>query len=391
MASPIRKTDLSVIDRLADEPYQFTFYQAVRLLLADRAFADAADASSETSLGVRTDRGRLGTVCNLADEPVRFRSQAALSFAPSEIVSLQPKTSDKKESTDPKRGPVEMEVAFWGLIGPAGALPSHYTQQVIDRVHVKDSAMRDFFDMFSHRQLSFFYRAWEKYFLAAGYENAARSGNAKRDLIRESLLSIVGRGTTHVRDRLEATDDACIYYAGHFVDRPTAESLRDMVADYLQLPAKVLSLFGQWLVLAIPERTRLGDTDGHCRLGMDTIAGGRTWDPMSKFRIQIGPVTWPQFQSLMPTGSSLVRVCQFIRSYVGMEFDFDLQVILSADEIPRCRLTAESSPDAAPAKRDANANKAVKPYLGWNTWLCSRPPEQDSYEAVFHHDGHPTR
>ncbi|MCA9136975.1 MAG: type VI secretion system baseplate subunit TssG [Planctomycetales bacterium] len=378
-------------DRLAKEPYQFTFYQAVRLLLSGVSTVDDADAQS----GRRVRHGRLGTVSNISDEPIRFRTLASLSFAPSEIVSLQRRESGARDPEDPDDQPLQMEIAFWGLTGPAGALPNHYTQQIIDRVHAKDHAMRDFFDIFSHRQLSFFYRAWEKYFLAAGFENAARLGNPQHDLIRESLLSIVGRGTQHVRDRLEASDDACVYYGGYFVDSPTAESLCAMVADYLQLPAKVLSLFGQWLVLPLPERSRLGQTDGHCRMGMDTIMGGRTWDPSSKFRIQIGPVTWPQFQSLMPTGDTLVPICQLIRSYVGMEFDFDLQVILLANEIPLCKLAPESPPgsddDAKKETSIATRVPSVKPHLGWNTWLCSKPPTRDSDDAVFHHDGSPTR
>lgn len=381
MAGEVRKTNVSVSDRLASEPYRFTFYQAVRLLLASAS----DDADQHAPLGFRSRHGRIGTVSNISAEPIRFRMQPSLSFSPSEIVSLRRRESDADDFDQANEAPIEMEVAFWGLTGPAGALPNHYTQRVIDRVHAKDFSMQDFFDMFSHRQLSFFYRAWEKYFLAAGYENAYRSGHPQRDLIREGLLSIVGRGTNNVRDRLEATDDACVYYGGLFVDRPTAESLRSIVSDYLQLPAKVLSLFGQWLVLPIPERSRLGRPDGHCRMGVDTIMGGRTWDPMSKFRVQIGPVTWDQFESLMPTGKSLVRICQFIRSYVGLEFDFDLQVILLADEIPRCKMPSSARGD------DAQQSAEVKPYLGWNTWLCSQPPTRDSDDAVFHHDGSPTR
>ncbi|MCO8121092.1 type VI secretion system baseplate subunit TssG [Stieleria sp. TO1_6] len=372
-------------DRLADEPFRFTFFQAVRLLLSRASAGDPNSRTSQNGIALRT--GRLGTVCNIAEEPVRFRMQAALGFAPAEIVSLQPASSRVVEGHDRDDVPVQLEVAFWGITGPAGALPNHYTQRVIDRVHAKDYAMRDFYDMFSHRQLSFFYRAWEKYFLPAGCENSRRENDPRSDLIRETLLSLVGRGTTLVRNRLEATDDACVYYGGLFVDRPTAESLAAMVNDYLELPVKVLSLFGQWLVLPPSERSRLGAVDGHSRMGIDTILGGRTWDPGSKFRIQIGPVTWPQFARLMPTGDSLVRICQFIRSYVGLEFDFDLQVILMADQIPRCQL---ASPDPAHAAQPA-AEPICPPHLGWNTWLCSTPPQRDSDDAVFHHDGAPTR
>lgn len=372
MAGTIRKKKLSVNERLVREPHQFTFFQAVRLLTAS---ASARQSAENTSRG-----GTLGTSVSIDAEPVRFKTRPGLNFAPSEIVAFR--ESARGDGEEAATQAPELEVAFWGLTGPAGALPNHYTQQVIDRVHVKDHAMHDFFDLFSHRLLSFFYRAWEKYFLAAGYESSVHYGDAKSDLIREALLSLVGLGTDAVRNRLKAADDALIYYGGLFVERPTAESLRAMVADFLGLPAKVLSLFGQWLVLPYPERTRMGVLDGHCQLGFDTIVGERTWDPSSKFRVQLGPVTWKQFESLMPTGDALVRTCQLIRSYVGLELEFDLQVLLRAEEIPMCRFaSSETNPGAS----------TPAPYLGWNTWLCSEQPKADSEDAVFYHDGSPSR
>ncbi|OYP35479.1 type VI secretion system baseplate subunit TssG [Rhodopirellula sp. MGV] len=368
MAGAVGKTRVSVKQRLVREPHKFTFYQAVRLLLAK---------STTTAGGARY--GRIGTTSNIHDEPVRFQVQPALSFAPSEVISVAARQSDNED--DINDGLVEMMVSFWGLTGPAGALPTQYTQLVIDRVHAKDHAMRAFFDMFSHRQLSFFYRAWEKYSLAAGYETSQQLDRPQADLFREALLSVLGRGTDHVRDRLHASDDATVYYGGIFNDRPTAESLRAIVSDYLGLPAKVISMFGQWLVLPPAECSRLGAELGHCMVGTDTILGGKTWDPGSKFRIQIGPVRFDDFKRLLPTGQTLTQVCQFVRSYVGLEFDFDLQVILMAEEIPSCQLSSANE-----TKQDDN-----RPHLGWNTWLCSRPPLRDSDDAVFYHDGAPNR
>ncbi|MEM0927628.1 MAG: type VI secretion system baseplate subunit TssG, partial [Planctomycetota bacterium] len=77
-------------------------------------------------------------------------------------------------------------------------------------------------------------------------------------------------------------------------------------------------------------------------------------------------------------------ICQFIRSYVGMEFDFDLQVILRHDAIPFCKFPKSDN-------KHEQSGEEVRPYLGWNTWLCSKPPKRNSEDAVFHHDGSPTR
>ena len=322
-------------------------------------------------------------MANAADESIRFRSKPALEFPTSEIVSIQnrnlPSSADPDDDngsldqTDPS--PIEMEVAFWGLIGSVGALPNHYTQLVIDRVKNHDHGLHDFLGMFSHRQLSFFYRAWEKYFVAAGFERGQRELPSE-DLLREALLSIVGRGTSRLRDQLQILDDVNVYYGGLFIDPPNAESLGQMITDFLGLPSSVQSLFGSWLLLPKSEQSRMGLVSGHCRLGLDTVLGERVWDPTSKFRLRIGPVGYADFQQLMPTGQQLIPICQLIRSYVGCEFLFDIQVVLKADEIPACRLGA-AEPD------DMGTN------LGWNSWLCSRPPTQNSDDAVFQHDGAP--
>jgi type VI secretion system protein ImpH len=377
MASPIRKKNTSVIDRLVSQPHQFTFYQAVRLLIA---------AGGAQTLG--RSGTEIGTSRNAAQEPIRFRSTPALEFPPAEIVSLNPVNRQSKESRvsdDAGNRPIDMEVAFWGLIGPVGALPNHYTQLMIDRVHHKDLALKDFFDLFSHRQLSLFYRAWEKHFVSVGFERGLREDNPAADLLRHSLLSLVGRGTKRVRNRLEILDDVNVYYGGLFVDRPNAQSLQQMLVDFLGIPATVLSLFGQWLSLPASECSRLGMLGGHCQLGIDTVLGDRVWDATSKFRVRLGPVTYSQFKAMMPTGFQLAPLCQLIRSYVGCEFSFDIQMELLAEEIPMCQLTSPVSDEAV----DSKATSGTFANLGWNSWLCSSTPSDNSTDAVFQHDGFP--
>lgn len=387
MASKIRKKDAPVIDRLIGEPHKFTFFQAVRLLVA---------SGGAPLLGA--PKGEIGTSKNAAEESVRFQTTPALQFPSCEVSTIRKFRSRRKYSPEEHEAsgqeaseehevsdehenfevdlqrPVEVEVPFWGLIGPVGALPNHYTQLVIDRVRRGDHNLHDFLALFSHRQLSFFYRAWEKHFVPSGFERALREDKEELDTLREALLSIVGRGTNRLRRRLEVLDDVCVYYGGQFVDPPNAESLRQILADYLLLAVQILSLYGDWLRLPKSEQSRLGM--GHSRLGEDTVLGERTWDPAAKFRIRIGPVSYPDFARLMPIGDRLVPTSQLVRSYVGCEYDFDLQVVLRAEEIPPCELGDSSG-------------RGNPPNLGWNTWLCSRTPVMDSDDAVFHHDGSP--
>jgi type VI secretion system protein ImpH len=101
---------------------------------------------------------------------------------------------------------------------------------------------------------------------------------------------------------------------------------------------------------------------------MDVIVGERVWDVQSKFRLRVGPLTYPQFRRLMPGGDGLRPLCELTRSYAGPELSFDVQPVLRAADVPPCRLGAV---DDDPAQ------------LGWNTWIASEAFTADAADPVF--------
>ncbi len=62
-----------------------------------------------------------------------------------------------------KDGQLKMFVNFMGLSAAVGALPHVYTDFLLERAKAKDRGPGDFFDLFNHRIISLFYRAWQKY------------------------------------------------------------------------------------------------------------------------------------------------------------------------------------------------------------------------------------
>ena len=86
-----------------------------------------------------------------------------------------------------------MRVHFMGLIGPMGLLPLYYTELVAERANVRDRTLRDFLDIFHHRAISLFYRAWEKYRFGVPYERG------EEDKFSSYLLSVIGLGAASLQ------------------------------------------------------------------------------------------------------------------------------------------------------------------------------------------------
>lgn len=340
--------------RLFREPHRYNVFQAVRLL----------------QRWLRVTRQPVGHDFLPEQEAVRFRVPPSLNFAAAAVQQLR-LPAPNPNAPDGELLPPEMIVTFLGLFGPRGVLPYHYTSLVLRRSRDKDTALRDWLDLFNHRLVSLFYRAWEKYRLPFTFEQAALTGG-EPDPVTRGLFCLTGLGTPALRGRQDFPDLAFIYYAGHFAHYPrSAAALEGILTDYFDMPVHVLELQGYWLILEADDRAYLPDTcyrDGRNNvLGNDLVLGERVWDVQGRFRLQLGPLTYKQFRQFMPNGAGLRPLCQLTRTYVGPELSFDVQLILRPDEVPACRLGDDADPT----------------FLGWNSWITSCPSGHARDDAVF--------
>jgi type VI secretion system protein ImpH len=358
----------SVEQHLAGEPFAFGFFQAVRLL--------ARLAPGRTPVGQGGPPAR---------EVVRFRALASLDFPASAVHALLPASAERPLP--------ELTVTFLGLHGPSGVLPRHYTERILrlerDRKGEERRAFRDWLDLFNHRLISLFYRAWEKYRFWLPYERG-EYGRADPDPFTRALLSLVGLGTPGLRDRLRvvaveagagrerplaAVDDRyLLHFSGLLASRHrTAAGLAALLGDYFQVPVRVQQFVGQWLEVEPANQTRLGLPDGNCELGVNFLAGERVWDVQSKLRVRLGPLGYARFADFLPDRSpqpdykSFFLLVHLVRLYAGPELDFDVQPLLRADAVPEWQL----------------GDEPPGPRLGWNTWLVSQQPAADAGDALF--------
>lgn len=344
MAAQSRRTDPALEQTLFDEGFRFDFFQAVRIL--ERIYP------SQRPVGLDSLP---------ANEAVRFRSLLSLTFPASAIHEVVP--------SDDGATPTQMVVAFMGLAGLTGVLPRHYTELLLERVRNKDFALRDFLDIFNHRIISLFYRAWEKYRFPIAYERSRRAGTQEYDPLSLGLFHIVGMGTNGLRGRLKFSDEALLYYSGLAAQQPhSASALEAIVGDYFNVPVKVKQFSGAWLVLEKANRTRMGRNETNNELGVTAILGSKCWDQQAGFRLMLGPLPYQQFREFLPCDTAFLPFIELARFFAGPTLDFDVQLVLKAAEVPRCELK-KPGPEAL--------------RLGWSSWLKTREFTGNATDAVL--------
>jgi type VI secretion system protein ImpH len=321
---------------LVSQPCRYAFFQAVRLL--QRAGADSS---------------RVGGFGNPAGEAVRFRAHASLSFPASEVQSLEFRGSL----------PPALTVNFMGLTGPLGVLPLHYTELLRERIRVRDTALRDFLDIFNHRLISLFFLAWEKYRPAATLELG------REDPFRDRLYGFLGLGTPSVRGRSEIPDESLLFNGGLLMmhTRP-AVALEEALRGYFGVPVEVEQFVGSWRRIEASALCSLGQEFYSERLGVGSIVGDEVWDAQSGVRIKLGPLTLTQYEAFLRGGAAHRQVRSMVAYICGLEFSVELQLILRRQDVPQCELGGDESQG---------------PRLGWTAWVKSAQFHRDPADLVF--------
>ena len=326
----------------------FEFVQAMRLLM--RLYPDHAP------LGAWDDPAR---------EVVRLTVPPSLSFPPSEIARLE-LPADADEDDDPlsgaaaRRTQARMAIRFFGLTGPQGVLPHVYTEHASGRARARDTAFRDFLDLFHHRALSLFYRGWERHHTTVPAERGSE------DRIQHHLLDLVGVGTEETRKRSTLATGALAFYAGLFAMRTRpAVGLAQLVSDYFGVPAHIEQFVGEWLAVQGGGQVNVGSDELDGQLGA-SVLGDAVFDPMAMVQLRLGPLTRAQFDAFLPAGRDHETLRQLSQFYADDQVTVSVQLVLARDEIPGAQL-----------------NTTGAPALGFGTWLRAKAPERDADDVHF--------
>jgi type VI secretion system protein ImpH len=334
METTARKAATDLIESLIANPKKFDFFRAVRLIEAQHA-----------------DRPRLGTSIDVRDDSVRFGQHPSLGFACSTVESFIEGGGEEAH---------RLFVNFVGMFGPNGPLPLHFTDYARDReVNAKDETLAAFLNIFHHRILSLFFRAW------AVNQKAVDLDRPEHANFPRYIGSFFGLGMPELRHRDAIADWAKLYYSGWLAGQSRcADGLESILRDFFQMPVRILTFVGHWLLLSEESICRLGERPETGTLGYSAVIGSRVWDCQLKFRVRIGPVSLDQLQRLLPGTDTNVRLQCWVRGYSGDEHLWDMQVVLKKEEVPAIQLGTSG-------------------LLGWTSWLKSRPSERDAEDLIL--------
>jgi type VI secretion system protein ImpH len=334
MADTNGNTPNPLIDELVKHPYAFDFFLAVRLLESRRP-----------------EFPRVGFSVSPTEDPVRFWQKPSLRFAPASLDSVK----DRGPDVAP-----QMAVNFFGLFGPNAPMPPHITEYALEReLHYKDTTITGFFNLFHHRLISMFYRAW------AASQKAVDLDRPSDQRFATYIGSLFGVGMEVLQNRDAVPDSAKLFFSGRLACQTrNAEGLEAILREYFHIPVEVHPFAGRWLALPADSICKLGESPDSGSLGINSIVGSRFWDCQLSFRLKFGPMSLADYERMLPKGDAFERLKYWVLNYCGQHFFWDVQLVLRAEEVPPLRLGATSR-------------------LGWTSWLQTKPPAVDAADLVL--------
>lgn len=280
-----------------------------------------------------------------------------MAFAPSSLTSWTEADAD---------APARLGVAFLGLLGPNGPLPLHLTDHGLERQRRhKDATFLRFLNLFEHRFLIFFYRAWCR------SQPAVSHDRPQEDRFADYVASLMGLGFKSLRDRDGMQDNAKLHFAGLMLDGcKHPEGLVALLQGYLNVTANVIELVGEWLQIAVDEQCQLGASVTTGLLGENAMIGSSVFECQHRFRLQLGPLGLTQFETFLPGQPSMSALRAVVRNYVGDQYRWDVQLLLKKEEIPQAVLGGTQT------------------RLGWTTWLGRWTQQQDADDVILDPEQH---
>jgi type VI secretion system protein ImpH len=324
---------VTFVRNLEAEPWRFDYFAVLRQL--ERTFQD---------------HPRIGDSATLRDEFVRLGQDPFMDFPASNVARVV-QDDDK---------PLKVFVKYLGMLGPQGPLPLSTTEEAYHYVLAGDDAFPRFLDLFNHRFIQLFFRAW------ADSRPIAQHDRPKDDRFVAYVGSTIGIGSTPYRDLDTVPDPAKLAFAGLLgAQAKSASRLANAICGLFNVEAEVEEFVGTRLVIERSEWTVLGRQ--YNVLGEDAMLGRSVYSVQDKIRLRIFTKSLAQYIRFLPTGDLCEPLADFVFFYNGEQLDCDAELAIPAGAAEPVRLGKFGQ-------------------LGWTSWMAPNWTSTEPYrrDARFH-------
>jgi type VI secretion system protein ImpH len=324
---------VSFLQNLEAEPWRFDYFAVLRHL--ER---------------ISTNKPRIGDSATCRDEFIRLGQDPFVEFPASNLSRVV--RSDNK--------PLQVLVRFLGLLGPQGALPLATTEEAYHYVLAQDDAFPRFLDVFNHRFIQLFFRAW------ADARPIVQHDRPDEDRFVAYIGSAIGVGSSPYHNLDSVPDAAKLGFAGLLGGQAKCASrLAGAICGLFNVKAEVEEFVGARLVIEAVDWTALGDR--HNALGEDALLGRTVFSVQDKIRVRIFTRDLAQYMRFLPTGDLCQPLADLVFFYNGEQLDWDAELAIPVGATQPVRLGRFGQ-------------------LGWTTWMSPNWASMDAYryDARFH-------
>jgi type VI secretion system protein ImpH len=324
---------LSFLQKLEDEPWRFDYFTVLRHL--ER---------------IHADKPRIGDSATCREDIAQFGQDPYMDFPASNLARVAQR-DDK---------PPRIYVKYLGLLGPQGALPLATTEEAYHYVLAHDDAFPRFLDVFNHRFIQLFFRAW------ADSRPIAQHDRPNADRFVAYIGSAIGIGSKPYQDLDSIPDATKLGFAGLLgAQAKCASRLAGAVCGLFKVEAEVEEFVGTRLAIEAAEWTLVGRR--HNALGEDTLLGRNIFSVQDKIRIRIFTKNLAQYVRFLPTGDLCEPLADLVFLYNGEQLEWDTELAIPAG-------------DAAPIRLGSFGQ------LGWTSWMAPNWTSAETYrrDARFH-------
>ena len=323
----------SLVRDLTAEPWRFDYFTVLRHL--ER---------------IHGNQPRIGDSATLREEFVLLGQDPFMEFPASNLA--------RAEHAEDK--PLRLFVKYMGMLGPQGALPLATTEEAYHYVLANDDAFPRFLDVFNHRFIQLFFRAW------ANSRPIAQHDRPDQDRFFAYIGSPIGVGSEPYRNLDSIPDAAKICFAGLLgAQAKSASRLAAAICGLFEVRAEVDEFVGTRLTLDTTEYTFLGER--HNVLGENAMLGRGVYSVQDKIRIRIYTRTLAQYVRFLPSGDLCEPLADLVHFYNGAQLDWDAELAIPSGAVEPIRLGRFGQ-------------------LGWTTWMAPDWTTTEAYrrDARFH-------